>query len=185
MKWLVWPTRWVSSTSHCWAAREAAPTHWPVPTGYRVAGVAIIAGLGPTTEDPAVRRMGRAARLAFALARRTPVVFKLAYGGLAQLVARYPGLNFYLNEAMPPDREVLAVLKVRSTLEASIQKAFRGGTAGAIHELALLAHPWGFRVEEISTPVGMAWTARRSRAVPDERIARRENTQRASTARRG
>ncbi len=60
--------------------------------------------------------MGAAARLAFTLARRTPFVFRVAYGTLAWIVTRYPALNFRLNEATPPDRETLARPEVKANL---------------------------------------------------------------------
>lgn len=96
--------------------------------------------------------MGGIARAGFFLARRASGFFTIAYGGLAQLVARHPGLVFYLNKATSPDREVLAHPDIRSILTSSIREAFRNGTQGAIQELSLLAHPWGFRLQEIQTP---------------------------------
>lgn len=131
----------------------------------RVVRVAVIAGLGPTTEKHAVRRMGPVARLAFVLARRAPVVFGFAYGGLARLVSRYPALNFYLNKATRPDREVLKLPDVRSTLEASVRQAFRGGHRGPVHELSLLAGPWGFAPEQVLTRVDV-WHGREDGVVP-------------------
>lgn len=119
----------------------------------RVLGAALVAGLGPTTEKAATRQMGAVARAAFALARHAPPVFRLVFGGLGKLVARRPALNFSLNEATPPDQEMLAQPEIRAIIEASIREAFHAGTAGAVHELALLARPWGFGIDEITTPV--------------------------------
>ena len=131
----------------------------------RILRVGIIGGLGPTDEKEAVGRMSKAARLGFFLARRTPLIFKFAYGGLGQLVARYPSLAYRLNEATGPDRELLARPQVRSILDASIQEAFCRGTAGALHEFSLLALPWGFDLEGISVPLDI-WHGRQDGVVP-------------------
>lgn len=131
----------------------------------RVAGVAIVAGLGPTTERDVVRQMSRMARLAFALAAREPIAFRIVFGILARLVARYPDLNLYLNRATPPDREVLAETEIRAKLTAAVREAFRQGTFPAVEELALLASPWGFAVEEVSVPV-LVWHGRDDGVVP-------------------
>jgi pimeloyl-ACP methyl ester carboxylesterase len=141
----------------------------------RVIRVALVAGLGPTDDREAVRRMGRTARIGFALATRAPGVFRLAFGALARLVARYPWLNFYLNEATPPDRAALARPEVLAALDAAAGGAFRQGTAAAVQELALLAAPWGFRPEEIAAPVQI-WHGREDGVVPyqmGELLARR------------
>jgi pimeloyl-ACP methyl ester carboxylesterase len=118
----------------------------------RLARVGTLAGLGPTAGLESTREMGGTARLGFFLARRAPALFKILYSGLARLAARYPSLVFYLNEATPPDREALAQPDIRSVLTNSAREAFRRGTQGAVHEFKLLAHPWGFPLQEIQTP---------------------------------
>jgi pimeloyl-ACP methyl ester carboxylesterase len=131
----------------------------------RLVRVATIAGLGPTTEAELSRPMGRAARLGFFLARHAPLIFNVAYGGLGRVVARWPGLVFRLHDVTPPDQEVLARADVRAILTSSVQEAFRQGPAGALHELALLAHPWGFCLEEIPTAFDV-WHGRQDGTVP-------------------
>lgn len=133
--------------------------------GSRLTRVASVAGLGPTTDPHLVRRMGVTARLGFHLARRHPGLFGLAYGSLARLVARYPDLVFRLNEVTPPDRAVLAQPEVRSILVGSVGEALRPGVAGAVHELKLLASPWGFGLEDIATPFHV-WHGRQDGTVP-------------------
>ena len=141
----------------------------------RIDGTAIVAGLGPMTETGAVRQMGVPARLAFVLARRAPSAFRAIYGVLALLVARYPALNIHLNRATPPDRQVLEREPVRAVLDAAVRECFSQGTAGAVHELALLADPWGFDVEEMPAPVHV-WHGLEDAVVPHamgEALARR------------
>jgi pimeloyl-ACP methyl ester carboxylesterase len=118
-----------------------------------VAGAATVSGLGPTTERQAIKEMGGLARGAFVLARHAPPAFRLIYGALAKRVAQDPDLNYRLNEAAPPDQEVLAQPELRDTINASISEAFRSGTAGTVHELWLLAQRWRFAAEEIEAPV--------------------------------
>lgn len=133
--------------------------------GKRVIGVATVAGLGPTTEKEIVRQMGPAARLGLALANRAPSVFSFVFDVLPRLVARYPRLNFRLNKVTRPDRESIARPEVRAILEKSVREAFRQGTDGAVHELALFAAPWGFEIDQISTPL-QVWHGLEDGVVP-------------------
>jgi pimeloyl-ACP methyl ester carboxylesterase len=118
----------------------------------RVTRAGSLAGLGPTTDPMLTRPMDRIARCAFLLARRAPRLYALAYGGLGEVLARRPDLLFQLNKPSPPDREVLSRPEVITTLTRSTGESFRQGTRAAVHELRLLAHPWGFRLEDVGLP---------------------------------
>lgn len=129
--------------------------------------LAILAGLGPATERDVTRRMGWLARVGFSLAKRAPFAFRMSFSLLARLMARYPELNFRLNQATAPDREVLARPALRGILRAAVREAFRQGPGGPVHELMLLAKPWGFELEEIVTSLDV-WHGRRDGVVPHE-----------------
>lgn len=120
--------------------------------GPRVSGVAVVGGPDPTDSE-ATRGMGSLARGAFALANHAPHVFRTIYGGLAKLVAQRPELNYRLNKTTAPDRKMLARPDIRAQIDASIREAFRSGSAGAVNELLLLARPWGFDIEHVSSPL--------------------------------
>lgn len=137
----------------------------------RVARLAIVAGIGPTDEGAAIRRMGLVARSAFALSRRAPALFALAYGGLARLVARHPDLNFRLNRPSRPDRAVLGRREVAATLRRSVREALRQGPRGAVHDLTLLGRPWGFSPEELRQACDI-WHGRQDGTVPWQMGAR-------------
>jgi pimeloyl-ACP methyl ester carboxylesterase len=110
----------------------------------QVVGVASLGGLGSTADRSSIRQMGPAARLAFRLVRRNPRLFELAFGGLGWLAAKWPDLVAHINRATPPDRRVLERPEVRRHLRRTILEAFRQGIDGPLHELRLLAQPWGF-----------------------------------------
>lgn len=131
----------------------------------RIVRAGAVAGLGPVSEAGLTRQMGATARTGFFLARRVPVFFDFAYGALARLVKQYPSLIFRLNQATPPDREVLDRPRVRSVLTRSAAEAFRQGTQGAIQEFKLLARPWGFSMEDIAAPFYL-WHGERDGTVP-------------------
>jgi len=141
----------------------------------RVFRLASLSGLGPTDDAALTRSMGGAARFGFHLARHRPRLFDLAYGTLGRLVARFPGLVFLLNEATPPDQRVLKQAEVRNNLRCAIVEAFRQGHRGPLHELRLLAQPWAFDPQEITTPVDI-WHSCQDHVVPlamAEALARR------------
>lgn len=136
--------------------------------GHRIERVALCAGLGPTCEAAALRKMSLMAQVGMQLARRAPCLFKVTYGGLGLAVARFPSLLYQLNKASQsgPDAEVLAQPFVRSVIDASVKEALRQGTAGAVHELTLLARPWGFDLGGISQPVDL-WHGTQDTVVPE------------------
>jgi pimeloyl-ACP methyl ester carboxylesterase len=53
----------------------------------------------------------------------------------------------------PRDAEIARRPEVREILGADIAEAFRQGSRGAALDVVLLGRPWGFRLDEIRTPV--------------------------------
>jgi pimeloyl-ACP methyl ester carboxylesterase len=64
-----------------------------------------------------------------------------------------------------PDREAFARPGVRELGIATIREAFRSGSRGAALDYALSMRPWGFRLEDIRTPVHL-WHGEADTTVP-------------------
>lgn len=155
----------------------------------RIAAVGIVSGMGPTDQN-GWAALSRRSRLILGMARRTPWLLRLplaALGRLARAPRRKPrskfprdprygprhdagklvGLLFGLGDETLPaaDRAILARPLVGAQMRADLAEAFRQGAGGVVQELALLARPWGFRLEDITLPVSL-WHGEADGIVP-------------------
>ena len=67
--------------------------------------------------------------------------------------------------ASDKDKEVLARPKVIQLLGENLQQAFHQGSRGAAWDWSLISHPWGFRLEDISTGIQL-WQGEFDKIVP-------------------
>ncbi|MEJ2509374.1 MAG: alpha/beta fold hydrolase [Gammaproteobacteria bacterium] len=126
----------------------------------RIGALGIVSGMGP---PHALGAMSWRTPAVLHLARRAPWLLRLPLAGFGQLARtdggpapqRLLGLLFKLaGAALPPgDRAILSRPEIAAQLRADLAEAFRQGAGGIVQELGLLAHPWGFRLQDIETPV--------------------------------
>ena len=133
----------------------------------RLTAVAVVAGVGPP-DTPGFRDgMGRNERLTMTLAvRARPLA--LAYWRMAKrMLDRRPDsfVAEFEKEASEPDRAALEAPEFREALIATSREALRAGARGLVHDVAIQARPWGFRLEELSLPVRL-WHGDRDEIVP-------------------
>jgi pimeloyl-ACP methyl ester carboxylesterase len=139
--------------------------------GYRLPGrvtrVALVSGLGPLDRAGAGEGMNTGELRTMLLARRTPALARALVGFAVAAERVRPGMLIRgLARAMPEcDRAVIARADVRDSLMDSYQRAFAQGTRGQVHDWGVIATPWGFRPEEITTEVHL-WQGDQDDRVP-------------------
>ncbi|MCO6412307.1 MAG: alpha/beta hydrolase [Thiogranum sp.] len=134
----------------------------------RVAGVAVVCGLGPLNQAPLRRSMSWTARFAFYLAEAAPGALRALYGLPLNALARLTpaaALRAFALSLGGADRKVLLQPKVLKLLSANLQEAFRQGAHGALQDVAIYRHPWGFEAKDIAVPVHF-WHGNADRIVP-------------------
>ena len=139
---------------------------WKIPR--RLAAVSIVGGLGPVYEAWAIRDMKWPARLGFVLAKRARWLLRPIYGGVnARIMRSRPMIIQRLLTVSAPetDKTVLRRPDVQRTLSASMREALRNGPTGALWELILYSHSWGFRLEDINIVVDL-WQGEADATVP-------------------
>jgi pimeloyl-ACP methyl ester carboxylesterase len=119
----------------------------------RLAGAGIVSSLAPLDVPGAVAGMGRRNRLSFQLVGRVAVLRRALFAAMAVSVRRGPDRLLERGVAAPVDRGYLGRPDVRRVLAGSLSEAFRSGSRGPACEMGLYVRKWGFRVEEIQTPV--------------------------------
>lgn len=136
--------------------------------GDRVAGIALVCGLGEFVGDDPTSGMNAAAAAVINFHRQWP---RLSHWADMRLVGptlrRFPELLFKIvvGNEIAADREVLADKDVRDAIVASLAEAFREGPAGPGHEIGLLTQPWDINLTEVHQPIQL-WHGEADRTVP-------------------
>ena len=133
----------------------------------RVPRVALVSGLGPLDLPGAGEGMNTGELRTMLLARRRPALARALVGFAVAAERIWPGVLIRgLARAMPEcDRAVMARPQVRASLMDSYQRAFAQGTRGQVHDWGIIATPWGFRPEQITTEVHL-WQGDQDDRVP-------------------
>jgi pimeloyl-ACP methyl ester carboxylesterase len=119
----------------------------------RLVRTGIVSGLAPVDVPGAIAGMGRWNRLSFQMVGRLAVLRRALMAATAVSVARRPDRILQRGVTAAVDKEYLGRQEVRTILADSLSEAFRSGSRGPAWEMGLYARPWGFRLEEIRTPV--------------------------------
>ena len=132
-------------------AAYAAATAWKHPD--RVTGLGLFSVIGPLDHAGALEGTNRPVRATYTMARRTPWLLKPIATALARGAMRHPErtANQVERTRPPEDRVVLARLEVRAVLIENLPNQFRDPKT-VVHEFRLAVQPWGFPLEEITTP---------------------------------
>lgn len=131
-----------------WALPRLAPG--------RLAACTLVAPLGPVYRRDLLGAMRVAPRLGLGVARLSPKLADLVYGGpTAAVMTRWPGLVEWVRElaAPPPDRRVLRAGDNAAILNTTIEDAMDHGAPGARRDLAIYTRDWGLPFPEIDFPV--------------------------------
>ena len=133
----------------------------------RLTSAAIVSGVGPFDAPQATQGMMGWLRLLMRLARGFPWYVRFLIWLLGWLARRFPAQLIWLQSRSGPksDRAVLARPDIKAWAVQSLAEPFRHGGRGAAWELALLARPWGFRLEDITMEVHL-WQGEADVMVP-------------------
>lgn len=118
----------------------------------RLTGAGIVSGLAPLDVPGVAAGMSRRNRMSLKLVGRLGVLRRSLMARVAVSARRRPELALERGVA-PVDKRYLSRPDVRRTLAESLSEAFRSGSRGPAWEMRLYARPWGFRLEDIRTPV--------------------------------
>jgi pimeloyl-ACP methyl ester carboxylesterase len=113
----------------------------------------IVSSLAPFDVRGAIASMGRRNRLTFQLVQHLSVLRRVLMARVAWSVSRRPERILESGVTAAVDKQYLERQDVRKILGESLCEAFRAGSRGPAWEMGLYTRPWGFRPEEIRTPV--------------------------------
>jgi pimeloyl-ACP methyl ester carboxylesterase len=101
------------------------------------------------------------------LAGRAPWLVDAVVGILAGVIRRYPDV-FVENsnrDKPPADMRWMSIRSVRAGAARTLSEAFRHGSAGYVHDLRMLAGPWGFDPANIRVRVQL-WHGDQDTVIP-------------------
>ena len=128
----------------------------------------VLAGCpAPMQIEGAYRGMRLMTRVGVWLAGRAPWLLEAVGGLLGGFISRYPRFVFeQFNRNIPsPDRRWLSMPSVVGGQIEDLREGLRRGTAGYVHDLELLARPWGFALEDIRVRVDL-WHGEADEVIP-------------------
>ena len=130
----------------------AAVCAWKLTERLTRAGIA--SGLGPLDVPGVTAGMSRQNRFLFGVVGRLPVLPRVLMAlTAAQVKQPERALEQGRRSFAPVDQPYLDRPEVHEVLAATLAEAFRKGGRGPAWELRLDARPWGFRLQDIRTPV--------------------------------
>jgi pimeloyl-ACP methyl ester carboxylesterase len=133
----------------------------------RLADVVVTGCPAPMDRAGAKGGMRLTTRAGVFLAARSPWLVQGVVGTLAGVIRRHP--DFFVdnsNRDKPPaDRLWMSIRSVRAGAESTLREAFRRGADGYVHDLTLLAGPWGFDPATIRVPVQL-WHGDQDTVIP-------------------
>lgn len=122
---------------------------------HRLTAAAIISGFGPMDAPGATNDMVWHLHFLFSMARHSRPMVWLTWW----LANATPGRNgerihsLEVNGLPVSERRVLDNPEVRRMLSENYAEALRNGVRGVAHDTALVARPWGCRLEDITTAI--------------------------------
>jgi pimeloyl-ACP methyl ester carboxylesterase len=121
----------------------------------RVTRAGVISGVGPYNAPGATDGMRWQNRIGFQVGARFPPLARFVMRSMERALRARPErtLDAIAAAMSPRDAEIARRPEVREILGADIAEAFRQGSRGAALDVVLLGRPWGFRLDEIRTPV--------------------------------
>jgi pimeloyl-ACP methyl ester carboxylesterase len=112
-----------------------------------------VSSLAPLDVPGVIAGMGRRNRLSFQLMGRVAVVRRALFASMTISARRHPDRLVERGVGAAADKKYLARPDVRKVLGDGLAEAFRNGGRGAAWEMGLYTRPWGFRLEDVKTPV--------------------------------
>ena len=118
---------------------------------HRLTRAALISSIAPLSAPEATVGMMWRNRLLFSLASHSPTLAALSWWLMNLAYHRNPDQFFNIEAGLTSqsERELLKQPDVKSLLIQDYAEAVHDGISGVASEMVLLAHPWGFRLEDI------------------------------------
>lgn len=134
---------------------------------YRLSACSVVSGIVPFDPREAWTDVAPYVRRFFTLARRSPRLIQPTLGWMAWQVRRdAEGFADRMYVSAPvEDQDVFRRPGRRDAAVAALREAARQGSRGLAWELAMVARPWRFRLEDIVFPVTL-WYGTADRTAP-------------------
>jgi pimeloyl-ACP methyl ester carboxylesterase len=133
----------------------------------RLTKVGIVSGAAMFTEPELMQNVNAGTRKYLSLPRDNPFASRLFLGMMATMIRFVPNLmtTSAASNLPAPDRAIVADSNFQTGFVHMLREAMRQGTRGAFHESLLAVTDYGFRLQEIQTPIHL-WHGEADQNVP-------------------
>jgi len=133
----------------------------------RLTKAGIVSGAALFTEPELMQNVNAGTRKYLALPRDNPFAARLFLGMMAGMIRFMPKLMTAsaASNLPAPDRAIVADANFQAGFVHMLAEALRNGTRGAFHESLLAVTDFGFRLQEIQTPI-LLWHGEADQNVP-------------------
>lgn len=123
----------------------------------RLTAAGILCGMGLADIPGGLEGVAATDRRMMMLARRAPWLARVIFAAVVAFARRRPdlALKSFEGEVSPTDKVALARLGPPREAIRFFVESFRRGARGPVHDYRIAAGSWGFRLEEITIPVGL------------------------------
>jgi pimeloyl-ACP methyl ester carboxylesterase len=135
----------------------------------RLTKVGIVSGAALFTEPALMQNINAGTRKYLTLPRENPFAARLFLGMMAMMIRFAPNLMTAsaASNLPTPDLPIVADSNFQTGFVQMLREALRNGTRGAFHESLLSVTDFGFRLQEIQTPLHL-WHGEADQNVPVE-----------------
>lgn len=133
----------------------------------RLTQVGIVSGAALFTEAELMQNVNEGTRKYLTLPRENPFAARLFLGMMTMMIRFAPKLMTAsaASNLPAPDRPIVADSNFQAGFIRMLREALRSGTRGAFHESLLSVTDYGFRLQEIQTPIQL-WHGEADQNVP-------------------
>jgi pimeloyl-ACP methyl ester carboxylesterase len=115
----------------------------------RLTSAAVVSGIGPLSVPHSTQGMQRPNRIMFTVGRFSPALTGFLLPRLIK--SSLPTLDKHVQAGTSPSSDISP--EVFAIMAADQREAIRAGGQGIIFDMKMLWRPWGFKLEDIGTPV--------------------------------
>jgi pimeloyl-ACP methyl ester carboxylesterase len=133
----------------------------------RLTDVVVTGCPAPMQRPGALTEMRFLTRAGVLLGAHAPWLLNAGATVLSPLIRRFPSFFVdHFNDGVPEaDRRWLSMPSVNRGAAATLREALRQGVWGYVHDIGVLATPWGFDLEDIDAPVHL-WHGDQDSVIP-------------------
>lgn len=153
-----------SVIGHSGGAPFVAACAYKIP--HRLNGAAIVSGMAPFENPEVMASLSRGQRILNGIINAIPWVANVMMKLTFIMLNKPAMLKKMLKQMSKPDQLIFSDTERSKAIIDATKEAFRSGVSGASQEIVLSLKPWGFKLENINSPITI-WQGGMDKQAPE------------------